>query len=159
MQIEENEATIETGALPTVEGDRTQLEQLFSNLVCNAIKYHGDEPPSVEIDATERGAYWEISVADNGIGIDPEFTDQIFDVFNRLHTDAEYPGTGIGLALCRKIVRAPVAVQIEPLAYLRDVGADRDFGGGVDRDDRVDQRRRSDHRQLGVADVRREVLE
>ncbi|WP_245742027.1 sensor histidine kinase [Natrinema salaciae] len=103
VQIEESGATIETGTLPTVEGDRTQLEQLFANLVGNAIKYRGNEPPEIEIDATERDGYWQLSVSDDGIGIDPEFTDQIFDVFNRLHTETEYSGTGIGLALCRKI--------------------------------------------------------
>ncbi|WP_440771142.1 sensor histidine kinase [Natronorubrum sp. DTA28] len=103
VQIEENGATIETGSLPTVRGDRTQLEQLFSNLVANAIKYRREEPPRIEIDATEHGPYWRLTVADNGIGIEAEYADQIFDVFNRLHAEGEYPGTGIGLAICRKI--------------------------------------------------------
>ena len=104
VQIEESEATVEVGSLPTVRGDRTQLEQLFSNLIGNAIKYRGDSSPCIEIDATKCGHEWRLTVADNGIGIDPEYHDQIFDVFNRLHAIGEFPGTGIGLALCRRIV-------------------------------------------------------
>ncbi|WP_137288228.1 sensor histidine kinase [Natronorubrum halophilum] len=103
VQIEESRATIHKGSLPTVRGDRRQLEQLFSNLVGNAIKYRGDEPPRIEIDAAERRGHWVLSVSDNGIGIDPEYTDEIFDIFNRLHAEEAYSGTGIGLALCRKI--------------------------------------------------------
>ena len=103
VQIEESDATVEVGSLPTVRGDRTQLEQLVSNLLGNAIKYRGDDPPRIEIDATERGTEWHLTVSDNGIGIEPAYHDQIFDVFDRLHAVDEYPGTGIGLALCRKI--------------------------------------------------------
>ncbi|ADB60933.1 histidine kinase [Haloterrigena turkmenica DSM 5511] len=117
VQIEESGATVEIGSLPTVSGDRTQLEQLFSNLIGNAIKYRGDEPPCIEVDATKRGSEWRLTVADNGIGIDPEYHDQIFDVFNRLHAIGEFPGTGIGLALCRKIVAnhgGEIGVDSEP---------------------------------------------
>ena len=103
VRIEESDATVEIGSLPTVRGDRTQLEQLFSNLIGNAIKYRGDEPPRIEIDAIECGTEWRLTVSDNGIGIAPEHQDEIFDVFNRLHATGEYPGTGIGLALCRRI--------------------------------------------------------
>ena len=70
----------------------------------NAIKYNDGDLPRVEIDAEERLASWEFTVADNGIGIDPNKTDRIFEVFRRLHTDEEYPGTGIGLSLCQEIV-------------------------------------------------------
>ncbi len=104
VQIEELDAEVEVGALPTVAGDNRLLEQLFQNLLSNALKYRGDEPPHVEIGATRRGDEWVFRVADNGIGIDPQYTDQIFKVFNRLHTHDEYQGTGIGLTLCRRIV-------------------------------------------------------
>jgi light-regulated signal transduction histidine kinase (bacteriophytochrome) len=104
VQIEENDAEIDVGSLPTVRADHEQLEQLFTNLVSNAIKYNDGDLPRVEIDAEERLASWEFTVADNGIGIDPDKTDQIFEVFKRLHHDDEYAGTGIGLSLCQEIV-------------------------------------------------------
>ncbi|WP_265107896.1 MEDS domain-containing protein [Halosolutus halophilus] len=104
VQIEENDAEITIGSLPTVLADSEQLEQLFNNLVSNAIKYNDSDPPRVEIDAEERPDRWKFTVADNGIGIDPDKTDQIFEVFKRLHHDDEYPGTGIGLSLCQEIV-------------------------------------------------------
>lgn len=102
VQIEESNAEIVTESLPTVEGDHQQLEQLFQNLVSNALKYN-DAAPRVEITAEQRGNHWEFSVADNGIGIDPEHADQIFEAFQRLHHE-EYSGTGVGLSLCQKIV-------------------------------------------------------
>ncbi|PSQ23029.1 histidine kinase, partial [Halobacteriales archaeon QS_9_67_17] len=104
VQIEENDAEIDVGSLPTVRADSEQLEQLFDNLLANAIKYNDSAPPRVEIDAEERPDCWEFTFADNGIGIDPNKTDQIFEVFKRLHTDEEYSGTGIGLSLCQEIV-------------------------------------------------------
>ncbi|SDK43197.1 PAS domain-containing sensor histidine kinase [Natronorubrum texcoconense] len=104
MRIEENDATISTDDLPRVEGDESQLRQLFQNLLSNAITYSGDEPPQVDITAERDGEYWVISVRDEGIGIDPDATDRIFEVFQRLHSQTEQPGSGIGLALCRRIV-------------------------------------------------------
>ncbi|MDS0475410.1 MEDS domain-containing protein [Natrinema sp. 1APR25-10V2] len=104
MQIEERNAEISVGSLPTVSADGEQLEQLFANLVSNAVKYNESAPPRVEIDAEERSDCWEFTVADNGIGIDPDRADQIFEVFKRLHHDEQYPGTGIGLSLCQEIV-------------------------------------------------------
>ncbi|SER25943.1 PAS domain S-box-containing protein [Natrinema salaciae] len=103
-QIEENDAKIDIGSLPTVPIDQNQLEQVFQNLVSNAIKYHGDDPPEIEISAERDGGKWVFQVADNGIGMDPEQTDRIFDVFERLHTAEEHSGTGIGLALCTEII-------------------------------------------------------
>jgi signal transduction histidine kinase len=102
--VEETGARIEADGLPTVHGDRSLLAVVFRNLVGNAIKFHGDEPPRVLISAARDGAMWELTVADNGIGIEPEYAERIFVIFQRLHTRAAYEGTGIGLAMCRKIV-------------------------------------------------------
>lgn len=115
--IEETDATVEVGSLPSVRGNPQQLSQVFDNLVSNALKYSGDDPPVVRVDARNLGDRVLVSVADEGIGIDPEYTEQIFEVFNRLHSDEEYPGTGIGLALCRKIVShhgGDIWVESEP---------------------------------------------
>ena len=92
------------GELPTKRGKPTQVAQLFENLVANAIKFHGAAPPRMVISAGPDGSKWRFAIADNGIGIEPQYADRIFAVFQRLHTQAEYPGTGIGLAVCKKIV-------------------------------------------------------
>ncbi|MBM4050394.1 MAG: PAS domain S-box protein, partial [Planctomycetes bacterium] len=102
--IQESGAVITYDALPTVMGDAFQLAQLLQNLLGNAIKFRRDEPPRVHVSAERRGDEWVFAVRDNGIGIDPEFFDRIFVIFQRLHTREEYPGTGIGLAVCKKIV-------------------------------------------------------
>ncbi|NUB91150.1 MEDS domain-containing protein [Haloterrigena sp. SYSU A121-1] len=117
VKIKENDAEISVKSLPTVQADSEQLEQVFSNLVSNAIKYSGDEPPEVEIAVEERTDQWEFLVADNGIGIDPDKTDRIFEVFKRLHHDREYPGTGIGLSLCQEVIEnhgGDIWVESEP---------------------------------------------
>jgi len=101
--INETDATIEVGDLPTVRGDASQLVQLVQNLVVNALKFTGGEPPVVRITAARDGDEWAFAVADEGIGIDPEFDERIFQVFQRLHGPNEYPGTGVGLAICRAI--------------------------------------------------------
>ncbi|MGQ3412879.1 sensor histidine kinase [Natrinema sp. LN54] len=104
IKIEEHDAEITVEELPRVKGDRGQLRQLFQNLLDNAIQYSGDEPPSVRVSAEDDGSEWVISVRDEGIGMDPEQTDRVFEVFQRLHTQNEHPGTGIGLAMCKRIV-------------------------------------------------------
>jgi light-regulated signal transduction histidine kinase (bacteriophytochrome) len=93
-----------TGTLPTVRGEWARLVQLFENLVGNGIKFHGQEPPRIEISALPDDVGWRFAVADNGIGIEPQYADRIFALFQRLHSRAEYQGTGIGLAICKKIV-------------------------------------------------------
>jgi light-regulated signal transduction histidine kinase (bacteriophytochrome) len=101
-------ATITVGDLPVVAGDRRLLAATLQNLVANALKFRSDEPPVVDVTATLRdgagGDEWIITVADNGIGIDPDYGEQIFTIFKRLHNKTEYAGTGIGLALAKKIV-------------------------------------------------------
>ncbi|MGQ3412071.1 MEDS domain-containing protein [Natrinema sp. LN54] len=117
VAIEERDAEITVGSLPTVTADGEQLEQLFSNLVSNAVKYNESEPPRVDITAEERANHWQFAVADNGIGIDPDKTDRIFEVFKRLHHDEEYAGTGVGLPLCQEIVEnhdGDIWVESEP---------------------------------------------
>ena len=116
VQIEETDAEIVIESLPTVQADESQLEQLFQNLVSNALKYNDDDP-RVEISADQRNDTWEFSVTDNGIGIDSEKTGRIFEVFKRLHHDNEYPGTGVGLSLCQEIVEnhgGEIWVESEP---------------------------------------------
>jgi PAS domain S-box-containing protein len=103
--IEETNAEVTHTLLPTVLADKAQLSQVFQNLIANAIKFRREDiPPQVHISVEREGDEWVFSVADNGIGIDPEQADRIFQIFHRLHTQEEYEGTGIGLALCRRIV-------------------------------------------------------
>jgi chemotaxis family two-component system sensor kinase Cph1 len=102
--VNESQAVVTHDPLPTVKADEGQLRQLFQNLIGNAIKFHGEQPPLVHLSAERREREWLFSVRDNGIGIDPEYADRIFVLFQRLHTRAEYPGTGIGLAISKKIV-------------------------------------------------------
>jgi signal transduction histidine kinase len=104
VAIEENEALITHDPLPTVMGDHLQLGQLFQNLIGNAIKFRGKDPPHIHISASQNGIGWTFSIRDNGIGIAPEYVERIFIIFQRLHNREEYPGTGIGLSICKKIV-------------------------------------------------------
>jgi len=102
--IVEKQGNVTCDPLPSVNGDSTELTQLFQNLIGNAIKFHGPQPPEVHVNAEQRGTEWVFSVRDNGIGIDPKDFQRVFVIFQRLHSLEEYPGTGIGLALCKKIV-------------------------------------------------------
>jgi light-regulated signal transduction histidine kinase (bacteriophytochrome) len=104
LAVEGSDAAITHDSLPVIRGDPTQMQQLFQNLIENAIKFHSDKPPRIHVAAERRGGEWLFSVRDNGIGIDPEYGERIFQIFQRLHTRGEYSGTGIGLALCRRIV-------------------------------------------------------
>jgi len=104
IAIEESGASVAHDLLPTVMSDAIQLEQLFQNLIGNAIKFRGDRTPHVHVSAELKQSEWLFSVRDNGIGVNPAYAERIFQVFQRLHTSAEYPGTGIGLAICKKIV-------------------------------------------------------
>jgi PAS domain S-box-containing protein len=102
--IEETRAEIIVENLPTINGDDLQLTQLFQNLISNAIKYSGEKSPRIRVGATPTEVGWQFFISDRGIGIDPKFKNQIFNVFKRLHSRREYPGAGLGLAICKKIV-------------------------------------------------------
>jgi light-regulated signal transduction histidine kinase (bacteriophytochrome) len=102
--MEESKATVTYSDLPEVWADSTQMLQLFQNLIGNAMKFRGKETPVISVSAEKKDGEWLLSVSDNGIGIAPENAEQIFAVFQRLHARSEYPGNGIGLAICKKIV-------------------------------------------------------
>lgn len=102
--IEESGTLVTHNPLPTVVADDLQLIQLFQNLISNAIKFHSEEPSRVHVSAKQKRNEWIFSIRDNGIGINPEYADRIFVIFQRLHGRGKYPGTGIGLAICRRIV-------------------------------------------------------
>ena len=102
--ITENNAKVTYDLLPTVTADPVQLNRLFQNLIGNAVKFKGNKPPVIHIAGKEKADEWIFSVRDNGIGINPQYFQRIFAIFQRLHTRAEYPGTGIGLTICKKIV-------------------------------------------------------
>jgi NO-binding membrane sensor protein with MHYT domain/signal transduction histidine kinase len=117
QSIQEKNAVVTVDPLPTVLGYGTQLTQLFQNLIGNALKYCQQERPEVHVSATSAGDHWVFSVRDNGIGIEPQYFERIFQMFKRLHTREQYSGTGIGLALCQKIVarhRGRIWVESQP---------------------------------------------
>ncbi|WP_226480627.1 MEDS domain-containing protein [Natrinema amylolyticum] len=117
VQIDETDAEITAANLPRVTGDRRQLRQVFQNLLRNALTYNRSSSSRVHVDANRRGREWEISVRDNGIGIEPDEQERIFSVFDRLHSREEYDGTGLGLALCQRIVErhgGEIRVDSEP---------------------------------------------
>ncbi len=104
LQLEEAQGVVTHDPLPTVSADATQLGQLLQNLLSNALKFHGQQPPQVHISAQPEGKQWVFTVQDKGIGLAPQFAERIFVIFQRLHTHHEFPGTGMGLAICKKIV-------------------------------------------------------
>lgn len=105
VSIEETEAEVTRDELPVVPGDLSQLSQLIQNLIGNALKYRSESPPRVHLTVKQDEQHWTFAVSDNGIGIDEKYFDQIFEIFRRLHSHEEYSGTGIGLAVCLRIVQ------------------------------------------------------
>lgn len=115
--IQESGAEVTHDALPSLRVEPVHLQQIFQNLVSNAIKYRGKQTPRIHISAVRRDAFWEFSVEDNGIGIEPRYQDQVFGLFKRLHNSARYSGTGLGLAICKKLVdryQGRIWVKSEP---------------------------------------------
>lgn len=115
--IEESGAVITYDHLPELAVDETEIVQLFQNLISNAVKYRSTEQPRIHISAARRDTHWIVSVKDNGIGIDPRYKEYVFMIFKRLHSRTEYPGTGIGLAICKKIIQnhgGGIWVESEP---------------------------------------------
>ena len=102
--IKDGDATIIYQNLPEIKGDPMQIKQLFQNLIGNALKFQGQKPVQIYIAAQKFENHWLVTVSDNGIGIDPKYHEQIFDIFKRLHTRKEYEGTGMGLSICKRIV-------------------------------------------------------
>ncbi|WP_306052001.1 PAS domain-containing sensor histidine kinase [Natronococcus wangiae] len=117
LQLAESNTDVSVGKLPRVNGDANQLRQLFQNLLSNAIEYSGDGPPTIRVDSEQRDGKWIVSVHDEGIGIEPDEQERVFEVFQRLHSREEHKGTGIGLALCQRIVErhgGEIWVESEP---------------------------------------------
>jgi signal transduction histidine kinase len=115
--IEESGTAVTHGALPSVWANRSQVTQIFQNLIGNAIKFRAKEAPAISVQAEKADQQWVFSVSDNGIGIAPEYRENIFVVFQRLHTRTEYPGNGIGLAICKKIIEhCGGKIWVEPQA-------------------------------------------
>jgi signal transduction histidine kinase len=125
LRLEETHTTVTHGEMPMVQADPTQLGEIFQNLIDNAIKFHGSEPPRIEISAQQEAGHWLFSLKDNGIGIEPQHRNRIFQMFQRLHGHNEYSGTGIGLAVCRKIIeRHGGRIWVESV---KDCGSDFRF--------------------------------
>lgn len=106
IPIKESRASVSHDPLPAVTGDEVQLAQVFQNLIANGLKFRGEEAPRIHVGSVEEGESWRFFVSDNGIGIEPEYREKIFAMFERLHGRQRYPGTGIGLAICKKVVEA-----------------------------------------------------
>lgn len=104
LAIEESGAIVTAGKLPKIQADRSQMLLLFQNLISNAIKYRGTQTPEISIDSKTENGLITLTFKDNGIGIEQEHFERIFIIFQRLHTRDEYPGTGMGLAICKRIV-------------------------------------------------------
>jgi light-regulated signal transduction histidine kinase (bacteriophytochrome) len=102
--INEKKATISHDTLPELMVDSTKLVQVFQNLILNGIKFHNEEAPKIHIAAEKKETEWVFSVQDNGIGIDPQYSGKNFEIFKKLHTRDKYPGTGIGLAICKRVL-------------------------------------------------------
>ena len=104
LSIIESQATLVVNSLPVIQAVQTEIQQLFQNIVGNALKYHNDTPLKIEVGCFEEGEFWKFYIKDNGLGIDPKYFEKIFIIFQRLHNKSEYSGTGIGLSVCKKIV-------------------------------------------------------
>jgi PAS domain S-box-containing protein len=117
VTVNQTNAVVTRSSLPALPADANQIAMLFQNLIGNAIKFRGERPPEIDVSARWQAGHWVFAVRDNGIGIEPQYYEQIFQIFRRLHTRKQYPGTGIGLAICKKIVErhgGRIWVQSQP---------------------------------------------
>jgi light-regulated signal transduction histidine kinase (bacteriophytochrome) len=117
VAMQDSGAVIIYDPLPTIRAHPSHMRQLLQNLLSNALKFQSKTPPRIHVSAAQTHQTWVFSVQDNGIGLDPQYAERIFGMFQRLHTRAEYPGTGIGLAICKKIVErhgGRIWVESEP---------------------------------------------
>ncbi len=117
ISVKEAGAKVTSDPLPSLPVDATQIRQLFQNLIGNAIKFRSERTPEIHVGACKEEERWLFWVRDNGIGIEPQYAGRIFQIFQRLHTRKQYPGTGIGLAICKKIVErhgGEIRVESEP---------------------------------------------
>ncbi|MBN1273302.1 MAG: GAF domain-containing protein [Candidatus Aminicenantes bacterium] len=142
VSLEESEAEVKAGPMPEFYGDETQIIRLFQNLIVNAVKFRSSRPLKINIKAERLTNEWKFSVEDNGIGISPEYFDRIFLIFQRLHTRKDYPGTGIGLAICKRIVErheGKIWVESQPGKGSRFMFTIKDLGPNgkmIDEDER-----------------------
>ena len=113
--FDENRAEVVADPLPVVIGDPVQLTRLFQNLLVNSVRYRSEEPPRIRVSSEARGTEWLISIRDNGIGIEPQYAEKVFGIFKCSNPRDKYPGSGMGLAICRKIVsRHEGRIWVEP---------------------------------------------
>jgi signal transduction histidine kinase len=113
--IMQSDGRVTADPLPIISGDRIQLGRVFQNIIANALKFHGEQPPEVHVSALDEGSCWHFKISDNGIGIEPEYAEKIFGLFKRLHGREKYTGTGIGLAVCKRIIeRHGGRIWVEP---------------------------------------------
>jgi light-regulated signal transduction histidine kinase (bacteriophytochrome) len=133
--IDESGAAVTHDPLPLLEADEPQLAQLFQNLIGNALKFRAARAPQIHVGVSENDRFFEFAVRDNGIGIEPQYFERIFMVFQRLHSKGEYPGTGIGLAICKKVVErhgGQIRVESQPgegSAFIFTLPKERTNGG------------------------------
>jgi light-regulated signal transduction histidine kinase (bacteriophytochrome) len=133
--LDESGAAVTHDPLPALPGDELQLTQLFQNLLANALKFRSAAAPRIRVEVSEKDKFFEIAVRDNGIGIEPQYFERIFMVFQRLHNKGEYPGTGIGLAICKKVVErhgGQIRVESQPgegSAFIFTLPKERANGG------------------------------
>jgi signal transduction histidine kinase len=138
IALQESSGVVTNDPLPTIDCEESQVTQIFQNLIGNAIKFRGDRQPRVHVSARLKGGHWTFSVKDNGIGIEPQYADRIFVIFQRLHDREEYPGTGIGLAICKRIAErhgGRIWVESTPgqgSTFFFTIAAKRPQGGDVE---------------------------
>jgi light-regulated signal transduction histidine kinase (bacteriophytochrome) len=140
--IHDNNAEIIVGNLPKIKCDPSQMMRVFQNLISNSIKYRSDADPKIIIEGRESGRWFTITVSDNGIGIDPKYSERIFQIFQRLHTRTKYQGTGIGLAICKRIIER----------HNGKIWLETDYSGGASISFTIDKHTGNNHEREYITD-------